>query len=145
MRQVQRNVKSRFHNKNKKSFQNTQEPNRQNQLEKKKFIAYFHLFAIFTLKLAGKYSNKRWNIIMQLSELRKKVLISWIWRLDCITTKDKICFPARHHAKVVLTFAALCWATLRILTHKNRNYALWGCTRLNIVWHLPEGFWQGKS
>ena len=26
-----------------------QEPNRQNQLEKKKFIAYFHLFAIFTL------------------------------------------------------------------------------------------------
>ena len=58
MRQVQRNVNSRFYNKNKKSFQNMQEPNRQNQLEKKNVIAYFHLFAIFTLKLAENIAVK---------------------------------------------------------------------------------------
>ena len=49
-----------------------QEPNRQHLLDKKIFIAYFHLFAIFTLKLPGKYSNLRWNIIFAALRITKK-------------------------------------------------------------------------
>ena len=60
-------IKNRF-----KTSRTMQEPNRQNQLKKKFSIAYFHLFAIFTLKLAGKYSSKRWKIIYAALRITKK-------------------------------------------------------------------------
>ena len=42
-----------------------------------------------------------------------------------------------------LSSGHFCRAALGILTQEKRKNALWGCISSNIVWHVPEGFWQG--